>query len=74
MRDEHIAAILVAAENELCGIVTDRDIVVPAIAAAKDTKQTKVGDSCTCTLGVARPATTSSGHIAEPASLRPAFS
>ena len=42
MRDEDIGAVPVVDDGELIGIVTDRDIVVRAIADGKDPSTTKV--------------------------------
>jgi len=47
MRDQRIGNVLVTnPDGSLCGIVTDRDIVVRADAAAKPLQTTKVGDIC----------------------------
>lgn len=47
MRDQRIGDVLVTKrDGTLCGIVTDRDIVVRADAAGKSLDQTKVGDIC----------------------------
>lgn len=46
MKDESVGDVLVADGDELCGILTDRDIVVRCIAAGKDPTTTKVGDLC----------------------------
>ena len=51
MRDKRIGDVLVTGrDGTLCGIVTDRDIVVRADAAAKPLDRTKVGDICTSQL------------------------
>lgn len=47
MRDEDIGDVLVEDNGKLCGVVTDRDIVVRAIAEGRDTTTTKLGDVCT---------------------------
>jgi CBS domain-containing protein len=47
MRDQRIGDVLVAdRDGTLCGIVTDRDIVVRADAAARPLDKTPVGDIC----------------------------
>jgi len=47
MRDKRIGGVLVTEQDgTLCGIVTDRDIVVRADALAKPLDKTKVGDIC----------------------------
>ncbi|HEU4657324.1 MAG TPA: CBS domain-containing protein [Capillimicrobium sp.] len=47
MRDSDVGDVLVADGGELKGIVTDRDIVVRAIADGRDPSSTKVGDVVT---------------------------
>ncbi|HEU4728544.1 MAG TPA: CBS domain-containing protein [Kofleriaceae bacterium] len=48
MRDQRIGDVLVTnRDGTLCGIVTDRDIVVRADASAKPLDRTPVGDICT---------------------------
>lgn len=47
MRDQKIGDVLVTDEaGKLCGIVTDRDLVVRAIAEGKDPAALKAGDVC----------------------------
>jgi CBS domain-containing protein len=46
MRDAGVGGILVEAEGELLGIVTDRDIVVRVVADGKSPEQTMLGDCC----------------------------
>lgn len=49
MSQNHIGSIPVCNENNcICGIVTDRDILLRAIACDKDTKQTPISDIMTC--------------------------
>jgi CBS domain-containing protein len=51
MRDEQIGDVLVTnRDGTLCGIVTDRDIVVRADASDKPLDRTPVGDICTDTV------------------------
>jgi CBS domain-containing protein len=47
MRDEHIGDVIVGDESGPCGIVTDRDIVVRALADQSNVSGTTVGDVCT---------------------------
>jgi CBS domain-containing protein len=48
MRDRRIGDVLVTDEDgSLCGIITDRDIVVRAVAAGMSLDQTKVSEICT---------------------------
>lgn len=46
MRDGDVGDVLVERDGAVCGIVTDRDIVVRAIAEGKDPKTVKLGDIC----------------------------
>ncbi|MBV8847385.1 MAG: CBS domain-containing protein [Bryobacterales bacterium] len=46
MRDNNIGNIVVRKDGKLCGIVTDRDIVVRVLAAGKDPKDTKIESVC----------------------------
>jgi CBS domain-containing protein len=47
MRDADIGDVLVTEQDRLCGIVTDRDIVVRVIAEGRDPGSTKLGEACT---------------------------
>ncbi|MDX2086245.1 MAG: CBS domain-containing protein [Kofleriaceae bacterium] len=59
MRDREIGDVLVVTETgALCGIVTDRDIVVRGLAEAKDPVATRVGDICTEELVTVAPGAT----------------
>jgi CBS domain-containing protein len=56
MRDRDIGDVLVVDEDgTLCGIVTDRDIIVRGIAEAKDPVSTRIGDICTETIVTVTP-------------------
>ena len=56
MRDEDIGDVLVTNEDgSLCGIVTDRDIVVRTIAAGQDPTKSRIGDLCSTSLLTASP-------------------
>ena len=46
MRDENIGDVLVMKDSTLCGIITDRDIIVRAVADGKDLNKVKLGDIC----------------------------
>ena len=49
MGENHIGCIPVCDEhNSICGIVTDRDILLRAVACEKDTKNCVVSDIMTC--------------------------
>ena len=50
MRDHHIGDVIVGDESGPCGIVTDRDIVVRALAERSDVNGTTVGEVCTTEL------------------------
>jgi len=58
MRDNNIGPVLVVDGNEICGILTDRDITVEAVAAGKDPSTTKVIDLCTANVQTVTPDTT----------------
>jgi CBS domain-containing protein len=56
MQEKDIGDVIVTDEDgELCGIVTDRDIVVRAIAQDKDPGKTHVGDVCSRDLVTVSP-------------------
>lgn len=46
MRNNDIGGLVVRKDGKLCGIVTDRDIVVRVLAAGKDPKTTKIDLAC----------------------------
>ncbi len=49
MGENHVGCIPVCNENnQICGIVTDRDILLRAVACDKDTKTCQVSDIMTC--------------------------
>ncbi|MFC9976290.1 CBS domain-containing protein [Spirillospora sp. NPDC127200] len=50
MRDAGIGDVLVTFAGRLCGMVTDRDIVVRAVAESRNTALTPLGDVCTADL------------------------
>lgn len=48
MRDSAIGDVIVLDDgNQICGIVTDRDIAVKVVADNKDASSTKLGEICT---------------------------
>jgi CBS domain-containing protein len=46
MRERNIGDVLIERDGEICGIVTDRDIVVRGVAEGLDTERTVVEDIC----------------------------
>jgi CBS domain-containing protein len=46
MRENDIGDVVVEKDGELCGIVTDRDIVVRAVAEGKDVETTNLESIC----------------------------
>jgi CBS domain-containing protein len=55
MRDEGIGSLLVLDDGKLRGIVTDRDILLRAVAEDRDPRTTPVADICTQDLAVLSP-------------------
>ncbi|MEV5551310.1 CBS domain-containing protein [Streptomyces sp. NPDC052309] len=55
MRDQDLGAILVTDGDRLRGLVTDRDLVIRAIAEGGDPEQTTVADACSGDLFTIRP-------------------
>ncbi|GAA5123741.1 CBS domain-containing protein [Haloechinothrix salitolerans] len=55
MREADIGDVLVTENGTLCGIVTDRDIVVRALAATEDLSGHRLGDICSRQLITVRP-------------------
>jgi CBS domain-containing protein len=47
MRDADIGDVVVMEDGQVSGILTDRDIVVRALAEGRDAESTTVGDVCT---------------------------
>jgi CBS domain-containing protein len=50
MRDSNVGAVIIEDQGTLFGLVTDRDIVVRAIADNRDPKNTQLSDACSRTL------------------------
>ena len=46
MRDEDVGDVLVTQDGMLCGMLTDRDIVVRAVAEGRDLTGTRLADVC----------------------------
>jgi CBS domain-containing protein len=55
MRDASIGNVVVLNGQKVCGIVTDRDIVVRAIATGRDPRSTKLADICSRELTTLSP-------------------
>jgi CBS domain-containing protein len=55
MRDNDIGDVVVLDNGRLCGILTDRDIVVRALAAGCDPNRTSVGEICSRALVTLSP-------------------
>jgi CBS domain-containing protein len=55
MRDEGIGGVLVTQDGRLCGLLTDRDIVVRAVAAGDDPTTTTVGQVASAEIAFAAP-------------------
>jgi CBS domain-containing protein len=56
MRDGNIGDVVVLEEDRIQGILTDRDIVVRALAEGRDPAQTTVGEICSRELTTLSPA------------------
>jgi CBS domain-containing protein len=55
MRDGDIGDVIVLDERQVCGIVTDRDIVIRGIAEGHDPSTTKLADICSRDLTTVTP-------------------
>lgn len=55
MRDRDIGDVLVERDGKLCGVVTDRDIVVRGVAADVDPGAVRTGDICSRELATLSP-------------------
>lgn len=55
MRDKDIGNVIVTDRGKVCGIVTDRDIVVRAIADGHDPQSCTMGDICSADLVTVSP-------------------
>ena len=55
MRDSDIGDVIVVEDGQVSGILTDRDIVVRAVAEGRDTESTSVGDISTSGIQAIEP-------------------
>jgi CBS domain-containing protein len=55
MKDRGIGDVVVADQGRICGIVTDRDIVVRAVAAGAAPSEMRLGDVCSADLTTVQP-------------------
>jgi CBS domain-containing protein len=55
MRDQDVGSVVVTEGDDVCGIVTDRDIAVRAVAAGRDPNETKVAEVCNRDVVALRP-------------------
>ena len=55
MRDAQIGDVIVIENNQVCGIVTDRDIVVRTVAETRDPATTPLADICSHNLLTVTP-------------------
>ena len=55
MRDAQIGDVIVIENNQLCGIVTDRDIVVRILAETRDPATTTLADICSHSIVTVTP-------------------
>ncbi len=55
MRDANVGSVVVTLDGEACGIVTDRDVTIRAVAEDKDPKSTPLGEICSRELNVISP-------------------
>jgi CBS domain-containing protein len=55
MSSEDVGAVLVEKGGKVTGIVSDRDIVVRAVAQGKDLESTKISDICSADLATLAP-------------------
>jgi CBS domain-containing protein len=55
MRDANIGDVIVLQDDQICGILTDRDIVVRAVAEGREPATTKVADICSQELTTVSP-------------------
>lgn len=63
MRDQAIGDVLVTESDRLCGMVTDRDIVVRALADARDPMRTSIRDVCSADLITLSPDSSTSEAV-----------
>jgi CBS domain-containing protein len=63
MRDHSIGDVLVTSNGHLCGVLTDRDIVVRAVAENRDPCRTTVGDICSADIAALDPEATATDAV-----------
>lgn len=56
MKDHWIGAVVVMENGRPCGIITDRDITVRAVAVGKDPSRTPIADVCSRAIASVAPA------------------
>lgn len=64
MRESNVGDIVVVEDGRICGIVTDRDIVVRGLGVDRDPAQTKLSEICSRTLTTVSPTDEISDAIA----------
>ncbi|MGI9121025.1 MAG: CBS domain-containing protein [Acidimicrobiales bacterium] len=55
MKDRDIGDVIVVEDGRICGVVTDRDLVVRALAELRDPTATKLGEVCSRELATVSP-------------------
>ena len=55
MRDQDIGDVIVVENDQVCGIVTDRDIIIRTVAEARDPASTTLADICSHALTTVAP-------------------
>lgn len=55
MRDQGVGGLLVTQGGRLCGVITDRDIVVRAVAEGRDLGGTRLNEVCSAGIVTVRP-------------------
>jgi CBS domain-containing protein len=55
MRDEEVGGVLVIQDGRLCGLLTERDIVVRAVAEGRDLAGTRLAEICSAGIVTVSP-------------------
>ncbi|HEX2272583.1 MAG TPA: CBS domain-containing protein [Acidimicrobiales bacterium] len=55
MKDQDIGDVIVVEGGQVCGVVTDRDIVVRVLAEGRDPSQTRLGEVCSRDVATVSP-------------------
>ena len=63
MKDRNIGDVVVTEDGRPCGIVTDRDIVIRAVAEGRQMDQTVLGDICSKALVTVSPTDTTDDAV-----------